>query len=228
MLLRGLTGPIDGKSYRDVMVPLDNTDEWVASVASFVRTSFGNNGELVTPADVARVRAEIAGHKNPWTVPELEATLPKPVDAQQLKLTASHGAETAQYATTLRGWSSGTPQVPGMWFQVELPQPAAVTELQFDSVNATPGGRGRGAAGATGAPAPAPIIGYPRAFDVQVSMDGKKWTKVASGQGSGARTDVTFAPTQARFVRITQTDNIAEAPAWSIRNLRVLQKSEGK
>ncbi|HEX4567352.1 MAG TPA: hypothetical protein VH138_12015, partial [Vicinamibacterales bacterium] len=49
VLLRGLTGPIDGKNYRDVMVPLDNTDEWVASVASFVRTSFGNNGELVTP-----------------------------------------------------------------------------------------------------------------------------------------------------------------------------------
>jgi hypothetical protein len=224
VLLRGLTGPIDGKAYRDVMVPLDNTDEWVASVASYVRTSFGNSGELVTPADVARVRTEIAAHKNPWTVPELEATLPRQLDAQPFKLTASHGGDTAEYATTLRGWNSGVPQMPGMWFQVELPQAAQVTEVQFESVNAMQGGRGRGSAGAgPGAPPPAPIIGYPRAYDVQVSMDGKKWTKVASGQGSGTRTSIDFAPTQAKFVRITQTDNIQDAPAWSIRSLRVFE-----
>jgi mono/diheme cytochrome c family protein len=223
VLLRGLNGPIDGKNYRDVMVPLDNTDEWVASVASFVRSSFGNNGELVTPADVARVRAEIASHKSPWTVPELEATMPKPIDAQQLKLTASHGEDTAQYATTLRGWNSATPQIPGMWFQVELPQPAPVAEVQFESIAA--GGRGGGRGAAPGAPpAPSPVVGYPRAYDVQVSMDGKKWAKVASGKGDGARTSVAFTPTQAKFVRITQTDNIPDAPAWSIRNLRILQK----
>jgi hypothetical protein len=55
-------------------------------------------------------------------------------------------------------------------------------------------------------------------------MDGKKWTKLASGKGVGARTSVTFAPTQAKYVRITQTDNIPDAPPWSIRNLRVFQK----
>jgi mono/diheme cytochrome c family protein len=225
VLLRGLNGPIDGKNYRDVMVPLDNTDDWVASVASFVRTSFGNNGELVTPADVARVRAEIASHKSPWTVPELEATMSKPIDTQQFKLTASHGEDTAPYATTLRGWNSGTPQIPGMWFQVELTQPVAVAEVQFDSMAAggRGGGGGRGAAPGA-APPPPPVVGYPRAYDVQVSMDGKKWTKVASGKGDGARTSVAFTPTQAKFVRITQTDNIPDAPAWSIRNLRVLQK----
>ena len=58
VLLKGMTGPLDGKTYRDVMVPMDRTDEWVAGVASYVRTSFGNTGGLVTPADVARVRAE--------------------------------------------------------------------------------------------------------------------------------------------------------------------------
>ena len=67
ILLKGMTGELDGKTYRDVMVPMDNTDEWVAGIASYVRTSFGNTGDLVTPADVARVRAEIAGRKGPWT-----------------------------------------------------------------------------------------------------------------------------------------------------------------
>ncbi len=229
-LMRGLTGPVDGKTYHDVMVPLDNTDEWLASISSFVRTSFGNNGDMVSPADVARVRTEIASRKTPWTVDELEATLPRPVDPGQLKFSASDGADTASYAPTLRGWTSEKPQIPGMWFQIELPQAASVTELQFEATG--PGGGGRAAAAAAGAPgaagrgaaAPAPSpVGYPRAYEVSVSMDGKKWTKVASGQGTGPRTDVTFAPTQAKFVRITQTDNIAGAPPWTIRNLRVLE-----
>ena len=76
VLLKGMTGELDGRTYRDVMVPMDNTDEWVAGIASYVRTSFGNSGDLVTPADVARVRAEIAGRKGPWTASDLEASLP--------------------------------------------------------------------------------------------------------------------------------------------------------
>src|SRR5439155_12807240 len=133
VLLKGMTGELDGKTYRDVMVPMDNTDEWVAGIASFVRTSFGNSGDLVTPADVARVRAEIAGRKAPWTAPAIEATLPRVLDARQFKLSASHGGDSAGYAATLRGWSSGAAQAPGMWFQIELPQPAMITEIQFDS-----------------------------------------------------------------------------------------------
>jgi hypothetical protein len=240
LLLRGMTGPIDGKAYRDVMVPMDNTDEWVAGVASFVRTSFGNTGDLVTPADVARVRAEIAGRKGPWTVGELEASLPGALDAQRFKFSASHGADTASYAATLRGWSSGVPQAPGMWFQIELPQPALVTEVQFDSATVSNRMRGRGAlapapapgappgpagrAGADATATPPPVVGYPRAYAVTVSMDGKKWSKpVAQGMGEGTRTTIAFAPARAQFVRITQTDNIPDAPAWSVRNLRVYE-----
>jgi len=224
VLMRGLQGPVDGKTYHEVMVPLDNTDDWLASISSYVRTSFGNNGDLVTPSDVARVRTEIAAHKTPWTVPEVEATLPKVIDGQTFKLSASAGEDTAQYATTLRGWNSGTAQVPGMWFQVEMPQAALVTEVQFESVASGGRGGGGGRGAAPGAPpAPPPVAGYPRAYDVQVSMDGKKWTKVASGKGEGTRTSATFAPAQAKFVRITQTDNIPDAPAWSIRNLRVFE-----
>jgi mono/diheme cytochrome c family protein len=234
ILLKGMTGPLDGRTYRDVMVPMDNTDEWIAGIASYVRTSFGNSGGMVTPADVARVRAEIADRKGPWTASELDASLPRALDSQQWKLTASHGADTASGAATLRGWSSGAPQAPGMWFTVELPQPALLTELQFDS-NTTMGRRGGRSAlapgapgpagrGAPGAAAPAPVVGYPRAYSVQVSTDGRKWsTPVAEGKADGARTTIAFAPTRARFLRITQTDSVAGAPAWSIRNLRLYE-----
>jgi hypothetical protein len=205
------------------MVPMDNTDEWIAGIASYVRTSFGNRGDMVTPADVARVRAEIAGRKTPWTPSELEATLPRPLDAQLWKLTASHGTGTLAGAATLRGWNSGVPQTPGMWFEVELPEQALVTELQFESINVpVPGARGgRGAAGPPPAP---PVAEYPRAYAVQVSLDGRKWSKpIAEGKGYGTRTTIAFVPTLARFLRITQTDNVTDAPPWSIRSLRLYQ-----
>jgi len=228
VLLGGLTGPLDGKTYRDVMVPMGGTDEWVSGVSSYIRNSFGHNAGMVTPADVARVRAEMAARKSMWTIPELEASLPGPLDVQQWKLTASHGAESASGAATLRGWSSGAPQAAGMWFAVELPQPVVVTEVQFDS-NMASGRGGRGGRGAPPAgPAPAPVIGYPRGYTVQVSVDGKAWSQpVAAGKGEGLRTTITFPPTRARFVRITQTEAVADAPAWSIRNLRIYEAPPG-
>jgi hypothetical protein len=59
---------------------------------------------------------------------------------------------------------------------------------------------------------------------VQVSLDGKTWSKpVAQGKGDGFRTTITFAPTRARFVRITQTDSVPDAPIWSINNLRLYE-----
>ena len=55
-------------------------------------------------------------------------------------------------------------------------------------------------------------------------MDGTTWSKpVAEGKGEGARTTITFPPNRAKFIRITQTDAVAEAPAWSIRNLRIYE-----
>ena len=207
------------------MVPMGGTDEWIAGIASYVRTSFGNSGGMVTPADVARVRAETAARTTPWTIPELEASLPRPLDSQQWKLTASHGAETASGAVTLRGWSSGAPQAQGMWFAVELPQPAVVTELQFDSIS-DDSARRHAVAAPSDRPrrAMSPVVRLPRGYSVQVSTDGTTWSKpVAEGKGEGAHTTITFAPTRARFVRITQTDTVADAPAWSIRNLRIYE-----
>jgi mono/diheme cytochrome c family protein len=222
VVLGGLTGPLEGRTYRDVMVPMGGTDEWVAGIASFVRNSFGNNAGMVTPADVARVRAEVGTRKAVWTLPELEASLPRLLDAQQWTVTASHATETAGGAATLRGWSTGAPQAPGMWLTIALPQPVLVTELQFESPAAMRGGgRGRGTADATPS---APIVGYPRGYSVEVSMDGKDWGKpVTTGKGNGPRTTITFPPARAKFVRITQTDTVADAPAWSVRNLRIYE-----
>jgi hypothetical protein len=163
----------------------------------------------------------------PWTVAELEASLPRLLDSAQWKVTASHAAEGASGAATLRGWNSGAPQSAGMWLTIELPQAATIGEIQFDSTAVAGGRGGRGAPGGRGAapggPPQAPVVGYPRGYSVQVSLDGKSWTAVAEGKGEGQHTTITFAPTRAKFVRITQTDSAADAPPWSVRNLRIYE-----
>jgi mono/diheme cytochrome c family protein len=235
-VLHGLTGPVDDRTYTDQMIAMNtNPDDWVASVASYVRTNFGNAAGMVTPADVARVRAATL-RKTPWTIPELEATLPKALlpDATW-KVTASHNPDGARGALGMTAWSSQAPQAPGMWFQVELPQAMTISEIQFDSTSAggrggggrnaiaAPGAAAPGARGAApGAPAAMPATpGYPRGYRVETSMNGTAWTPAADGKGESSTTLIAFKPVQAKFVRITQTGAADGAPAWSIQQLRL-------
>jgi hypothetical protein len=193
-----------------------------------VRNSFGNSGTFATPQDVARVRAATGDRKTPWTVPELEASLPRLlVPDASWKVTASHDERPAPQANAegsfnfignaggalnFLGWTTGVPQQPGMWFQIELPAPLMLTEIQFTS--AASGGRG-------GAPV---AWTFPRGYRVQVSADGNTWSApVAEGQGAPGTTVITFAPVSAKFVRITQTATVEGAPPWSMRLLRLYQ-----
>jgi mono/diheme cytochrome c family protein len=221
-LLHGMTGPLAGQTYTQVMLPMGaQNDQWIASVSSYIRNSFGNSASFVTPAEVARVRAASASRKSMWTFPELETSLPRalPVEPSWVA-TASHNQERAAAGLTLQAWTSGAPQAPGMWFQVELPKPVSVTEIQFES--GPPGGsRGRGGRGG-GRGGPAPFGTVPASYQVQVSTDGKTWSKpVAEGKGAGPTTIATFAPVQARFIRITQTGTNPDGSAWSVLGFRV-------
>jgi hypothetical protein len=55
-------------------------------------------------------------------------------------------------------------------------------------------------------------------------MDGTTWTVAAEGKGDGATTSVSFKPVQTKFVRITQTATVQNAPVWSIQQLRIFEK----
>jgi len=221
-ILGGITGPVDGKTYTDMMIPMANQDdEWIAAVASYVRYNFGNSGGYVTPADVARVRAANADRKSLWTIPELMASLPTPLLTDGWKLSASHHEDAAIGALSLTTWNAGAQQA-GMWFQIELPKPEMVTEIQFQSP--PPGGRGGGGRAAAVTSSGAPVVaapGFPRGYQVEVSQDGSTWTPVAKGEGAGLTTISTFQPVQAKFVRISLTTTVEDAPAWSIQNLRL-------
>ena len=72
IMLNGLSGPVGDKEYPGIMLPLEaNKDEYIASVASFIRNSFGNSAKVVLPEEVAKVREHIAGRKTPWSLKEL-------------------------------------------------------------------------------------------------------------------------------------------------------------
>ncbi len=232
VVLRGLTGPVDGKSYTDTMVAMDSQgDDWIAAVGSFVRHSFGNTGGFITPEDVARVRADTATRKTFWTLPELTASMPAPLFTDGWKLTASHNSDAAIGALSLTAWNAGGSQQDGTWFQVELPKIETVTEIQFQSP--PPGGRaGAGNAAAvtsSGAPVAGPP-GFPRGYKVEVSTNGSSWTGVFEGKGNGLTTITAFQPVPAKFVRVTLTTNADDAPAWSIQSLKIyaLQQAERK
>ena len=61
-VLQGLTGEIvvNDKKFNGIMVPLNNlSDEEIANALTFVRNSFGNSGEAVSPDEVRKVRSEL-------------------------------------------------------------------------------------------------------------------------------------------------------------------------
>jgi mono/diheme cytochrome c family protein len=83
IVLKGLMGPIEvlGTSYpgQVPMTPYENmlSDEEIAAVVTYVRSSFGNNASAVDAETVARVRKEIEGKSGFYSPEELRAAHPK-------------------------------------------------------------------------------------------------------------------------------------------------------
>lgn len=72
ILLNGLSGDVDGKTY-SVMVPMkNNDDQWIADVLTYVREDLGGVGGRIAPARVKEVREADKDRDTYWTIPELE------------------------------------------------------------------------------------------------------------------------------------------------------------
>lgn len=74
ILIHGVSGPITvkGTEYNNLMPPygvgVQMSDEEVAQLLTYVRSSFGNTASAVTAADVKKARDETASHTGPMTV----------------------------------------------------------------------------------------------------------------------------------------------------------------
>lgn len=208
ILLNGLIGPVDEKTYAGgLMLPMgSNTDKWIADVATYIRNSWGNQAPLIEAVDVGRVRAASQKRVGPWTLAELKLFDPPAFENRaEWKLTASHGGN--KLAAAIDGsmgsrWDTGASQRPGMWFGIEMPDAVKVLALTLDSRGSNDD--------------------YPRGFFVQTSNDGKTWSDaVAEGRGVQAVTEIELnSPEPIRFVRVTQT---ASSPNkyWSIHELTI-------
>lgn len=74
ILLYGLTGPVDGKTYANTMPALNgNDDTYIASAISYIRNDFGNKAHTVTAEQVKKIREANAGRIKSWTMEELDA-----------------------------------------------------------------------------------------------------------------------------------------------------------
>ena len=86
ILLHGLSGPVNGKDYPSVMPAMaENSDEWIASVASYIRYEFGGGSRLspaVKPEEIKKLRAAHAGRTDAWTLAELDAKNKEEMSAQ--------------------------------------------------------------------------------------------------------------------------------------------------
>ena len=73
ILLHGLTGPVDGRQYPDVMPAMaENSDKWIASVLSYIRNDMGNKAPVVKPEAVKKIREAASDRTFPWTEKELD------------------------------------------------------------------------------------------------------------------------------------------------------------
>jgi hypothetical protein len=143
------------------------------------------------------------------------ATVPRVIPpGPAWKVTASHAVAGAARAPYVPGWSSDSAQRAGMWLQVELPTPARLTEIRFDSPPRFP----RGYFGLPVDKRPPVPQTFARGYRVAVSVDGTTWKPVADGVGTPS-TVITFAPTPAKLVRITLTTE-NEQP-WNVQTLRL-------
>jgi len=74
-VLHGLHGPIEvsGKTYDLEMMPLGTTldDAQIAGILTYVRSSWGNKHQAVSPDEVKTVRSATAKRTTSWTAPEL-------------------------------------------------------------------------------------------------------------------------------------------------------------
>ncbi|MEP4078400.1 DUF7133 domain-containing protein [Haloferula sp.] len=208
VLLHGMTGPLDGKTYEGLMVPMaTNDDPWIADIVTYLRNSFGNKAPRITPSQVAHLRELHADRNDAWTAEELKALEPVELTySNSWKLSASHNAKELKQAfdgNDRTRWSTGKSMAPEMWLQIEFPSPTQLNGVYLDTR------RSKG--------------DYPRGYRVQVSNNGKSWSDpVAEGAGD-PDLKIAFPPVEARFLRITQTGN--DRLFWSIHAMNLLGKA---
>ena len=168
-------------------------------------------GDIVTAEEVKKWRSHYVSRKEPWTREELtDAVLPSQLkNSESWKVSIGNEKETVKGFLSFdsRGniaFNSKVPQVSGYWFQVELPETSLVSGLRLDA------GEGVGS--------------FPRAYRIDVSLDGKKWKEVVSAtKGNGVLTWAHFKPSNTKYLRVTLTEARSDGWTWTIAHMDIFK-----
>ncbi len=227
VLLRGMVGPIAGKTYSGAfMAPMgDESDQWIAAVASYVRTNLGNDATVLHEQQVATVRTATEGDK-PYTYDQIMQSATRELTpADDWTITASHtglarvgGTGQPAAAFSFEGWTTGIPQEKDMWFQIEVPAQVSFTELSFQSRPIHPP-RGSNEL---------PRQTAPQSYKIEVSTDGQNWSDpILEGDCQESFNHLVFPPTKGKFLRITQTAAPGHEAPWRMESLKIFAKGLG-
>ncbi len=200
ILLHGLTGPVDGKTYAALMVPMASfDDQWIANVLTFIRNSWGNESNVIEASDIKAIRELTKDRLTPWTQDELAIFNPS-----EWTLSASHGKRSVRAAidgNPKTRYSTDQAQKPGMWIEIEFPAIIPVRKITLDTT------RSRN--------------DWPQKFEVIYSEDGKTWSdSIFKGIGDDPITEIRLSPIKAKKLRITQTGR-KQGLHWSIHELTI-------
>jgi mono/diheme cytochrome c family protein len=234
VVLHGMDGAIEGKTYTGNMMAAmhDQSDQWVADVMSFVRSSLSNDAGFITPEQVAQIRKKTADQKVMYKYDNLVKLVPHEFSPQpDWKVTASHtnstrigGNVSPLSAFTYEGWSTGIHQEKGMWYQIEFPKELTLTEVHFNTPQNFPK-NWRPDPKAPRTPPPF-IQTYPRVYSVETSYDGTHWQEtIASTKGMEGDNFLSFNSLKTKFLRLKLTDNLdkkdTEDIPWSMRQVKI-------
>ncbi|MBA3700103.1 MAG: ThuA domain-containing protein [Planctomycetes bacterium] len=208
IVLHGLMGELDGKTYAGLMLPMKgNDDQWLAEVLTYVRTAFGNSASSITKDEVAKIRAATKDRQAPYTIAELGDLVPvSPEQMSKWAFAASSNSDKAKNAVDGDAgsrWDTGAGQKAGQWFQVDMGKPWSLSQIAVEC---------NGSAN-----------DYPRGWEIRLSDDGQKWSEpIAKGEANKPVLEVAFPKgTTARYVRLIQTASGKTGLYWSIHELSV-------
>lgn len=207
IVLQGLVGDIEGKNYlgMTMMSLASNDDQYIADVLTYIRNSFGNKSEPITPEQIAQIR-KLENKKTPWLIDELNQEFgQKLTNKKQWKFSSSHNAKNFEALVDgkmdWRRWTSDANQAIGMWLQVELPQTYQISRIDMDCRKFS--------------------WQCAKAFDLELSLDGKNWSKVDSRIKFANHYQLQALGHKAKFIRFVLTNGSSQQP-WSMTELDII------
>ena len=201
IVLQGLKGPIDGKTYPGVMAAAAaQSDQWLADTLNYMRNEWGNQAAYLRSEDIAEVRQSLTTRKTAWTLDELNEKWAKlDTDKHLWDFESSHG--TADLSKAIDGdpktkWRNGSKQQKGMW-----------VKFAFDSIAKLKGLIMTG--------------GKPQKIDVEISTDNKSWEKILHNYAPEGNKILFPGTRKARYIKITISEKRLDID-WRINEMELI------